>query len=204
MIKDITRTIGLDTLTFPADPRILIEPAYSIERGDGWNLFRMEMSNHTGTHLDSPLHKFKKGKNLNDFKMEDFISDCIVIEIKSKVSVTVKEIENKKIFKGQAVLFKTNNSKLQRKKISEKFIYIEQETAEFLKDKEVKLVGLDYLSVDAFDSVSFPVHDILLKNNILILEDVDLRKIKPGKFKLYCFPIKLHKSNGAPCRAFLI
>jgi arylformamidase len=204
MIKDITRTIGFDTLVYPADPNFSIKSFFSIEHGDGWNLFSMEMSNHTGTHLDSPLHKFQNGKCLNDFKLEDFILNCIVVEIKSQESVTLEEIKNKKILKGQAVLFKTNNSKLLREKFNKKFVYIEKEAAEFLRDKEVKLVGLDYLSVDAFDSDSFPVHDILLQNNILILEDVDLQKINPGKYKLYCFPIKLHQSNGAPCRAFLI
>jgi arylformamidase len=203
MFIDITRTIGLDTLTFIGDEESKISEISSFKNGDNWNILRIDMITHTGTHLDAPLHKFKKGKDLNKFGINDFIIDCLVVEIKSKKSVSLDEVVKYQVPERGAVLFKTFNSNLNRKKFKENYIYVDSEVAEYLKDRKVKLVGVDYLSIDKYNSPSYPVHNVLLGNDILILEDVNLKEVKPGKYKLYCLPIRINNADGAPCRAFL-
>jgi arylformamidase len=203
MLIDITRTIGFDDLTYPGDDPPRIIEVLMMKDDIPWNLSDIYMSEHTGTHLDAPLHMIKDGKDLNDFKLHNFIHNCLVIKIKSKKSVTLNEIKNIKLNNIQAVLFKTANSNFDRKEFHREYVYLEDEIAVYLKNKKIRLVGIDYPSVDAFSSGTLMVHIILMKNNILILEDVNLKDVKPGRYKLYCLPIKIHKATGAPCRAFL-
>jgi arylformamidase len=203
MFIDITRTLGLDTLTYTGDRPLEITYSASMEEGKDWNTFSLKMTNHTGTHLDAPRHMIMNGKDLNKFTAEDFILECLVIEIKSKKTITLDEIKSYKIKTGSAVLFKTRHSNEARKELNKNFVYLEYDAAKYLKEKKVKLVGIDYLSVDDYYDLKSPVHHLFFKNNILILEDAYLKKVKPGKYKLYCFPIKILNANGAPCRCFL-
>ena len=130
-------------------------------------------------------------------------SDADVIEIESPVAVTMSELDGYQIEPGQAVLFKTKNSDLPRERFHENFVYIEPDVARWLVDGGTSLVGIDYLSVERYDDIDFPVHRILLGAGALILEDVDLRSAPPGRYRLVCLPIKIGHADGAPCRAVL-
>ena len=199
---DITRTIGKDTINYPGDTEFCLTDETSINKGDDWNLSKMIMTTHYGTHIDLPLHKYKHGKSLDDIPLIDFELKCIVIEIKDKEKVTLAEVLATSLPKNGAVLFKTNNSNLSRKRFSKKHVYIEPNVAEYLVKKKVKLVGIDYLSPDPIDS-DFPVHQILLSNDIIILEDIFLKNVGAGNYRLFYLPLKIKSGNGAPVRAFL-
>jgi arylformamidase len=200
---DITRTLGIDTLDFPGDIKFGMTEVMSFKKGDDWNMFKLEMTNHTGTHVDAPLHKYKNGKSLNDFPLSDYELKCVVIEIKNAEKVTLDGMKNINIPKGGAVLFKTTNSRLSRKKFSKKFVYVDPSVAEYLVAKGVKLVGIDYLSLDPLIS-EYPVHQILLSNNVIIMEDAFLKDVEPGNYTLLYLPMKIKNANGAPVRALLI
>ena len=199
---DITRTIGKDTINYPGDTEFCITDETSIKKGDGWNLSKIIMTTHYGTHIDLPLHKYKNGKNLDDIPLLDFELKCVVIEIKDKEKVTLGEVTHIDIPKNGAVLFKTNNSNLNRKKFSGKYVYIEPNVADYIVKKQVKLVGFDYLSPDPIDS-DFLVHKILLSNDIFILEDIFLKDVRAGCYKLFYLPLRIKSGNGAPVRALL-
>jgi len=132
-----------------------------------------------------------------------FFIDVDVIEIESPASVTVSELDRYPVEPGQAVLFKTRNSDLPRERFHENFVYIESDAARWLVDKRVSLVGIDYISVERYDDMDFPVHLTLLGAGALILEDVDLQSVEPGRYRLACLPIKTVRADGAPCRAVL-
>jgi arylformamidase len=202
-IIDITRTLGMDTLDFPEDIKFSMTDVLSYKKGDTWNMFGLNMTNHAGTHIDAPLHRYKKGKSLNDFPLSDYELKCVVIEIKDNRKVTMDEIKNVKIPRGGAVLFKTANSKLGRKKFSKKFVYVDPAVAEYLVAKGVKLLGIDYLSLDPLVS-EYPVHQILLSNDVIIMEDALLKNVEPGNYKLLYLPMKIKNANGAPVRALLV
>jgi len=199
---DITRTIGKDTINYPGDPEFRLIDETSINKGDDWNLSKIIMTTHYGTHIDLPLHKYNHGKSLDDIPIQDFELKCVVIEIKDKEKVTLDEVMLISLPKNGAVIFKTNNSNLNRNKFSKKYVYIEPNVAEYLVKKKVKLVGIDYLSPDKIDS-DFKVHKILLSNNIIIMEDLFLKNIVAGNYKLFYFPLKIKLGNGAPSRVLL-
>ncbi|MHC1575581.1 MAG: cyclase family protein [Candidatus Methanogasteraceae archaeon] len=199
MVIDITRTLGLDTVSFPDDADF----SESHTRASGYALSRLVMSSHSGTHIDAPLHFFEGGKSLDEVPVERFFLDADVIEIESPTSVTVSELNSYPVEPGQAVLFKTSNSDLPREQFRENFVYIESDAARWLVDKGVSLVGIDYISVERYDDIDFPAHLTLLGAGALILEDIDLRSVEPGQYQLTCLPIKTVHADGAPCRAVL-
>jgi len=199
MTIDITRTLGLDTVSFPDD----VDFSMSRTRASGYALSRLVMSSHSGTHIDAPLHFFEGRESLDEVPVERFFLDADVIEIESPAAVTVSELDGYPVEPGQAVLFKTRNSNLSRERFHESFVYIESDAARWLVDKGVSLVGIDYLSVERYDDMDFPVHRTLLGAGMLILEDVDLRSVEPGRYRLTCLPIKTLRADGAPCRAVL-
>ena len=199
---DITRTIGKDAINYPGDTEFCLTDETSINKGDDWNLSKIIMTTHYGTHIDLPLHKYKHGKSLDDIPLSDFELKCVVIQIKDKEKVTIAEVLHAPLPKDGAVLFKTNNSNLNRRKFSKKYVHIEPSVAEYLVKSKVKLVGIDYLSPDPIDSNS-PVHQILLSNDIIILEDIFLKNIEAGNYKLFYLPLKIKSGNGAPVRALL-
>ena len=199
MIIDITRTLGLDTVSFPDD----VDFSVSRVRADGYTISGLVMSSHSGTHIDAPLHFFEGRETLDEIPVDRFFLDVDVIEIESPVAVTMSELDGYQIEPGQAVLFKTKNSDLPRERFHENFVYIEPDVARWLVDMGVSLVGIDYLSVERYDDIDFPVHRILLGAGALILEDVDLRSAPPGRYRLVCLPIKTVHADGAPCRAVL-
>lgn len=199
LIIDITRTLGLDTVSFPDDADF----SAAHTRSSGYALSRLVMSSHSGTHIDAPLHFFEGRESLDEVPVERFFLDADVIEIESQAAVTVSELDGYLIEPGQAVLFKTRNSDLPRERFHESFVYIEPVAARWLVDKGASLVGIDYISVERYDDMDFPVHRTLLGAGALILEDVDLRHVEPGRYRLTCLPIKTVCADGAPCRAVL-
>ena len=199
MIIDITRTLGLDTVSFPDDTDFSVSRA----RVDGYALSRLVMSSHSGTHIDAPLHFFEGRETLDEMPVDRFFLDADVITVESTVAVTMSELDGYQIEPWQAVLFRTKNSDLPRERFHENFVYIEPDVARWLVDMKVSLVGIDYLSVERYDDMDFPVHRILLGAGALILEDVDLRSVEPGRYRLVCLPIKTVRADGAPCRAVL-
>jgi Predicted metal-dependent hydrolase len=104
------------------------------------------------------------------------------------------------------VLFKTKNSSLWGKKpeaFYKDFIALSQSAAEYLVEKKIALVGIDYLSIEAFHAKGNLVHKLLLRNNIVILEGLNLSSIKQGEYELICLPLKLMGADGSPARALL-
>ena len=68
----------------------------------------------------------------------------------------------------------------------------------------MRLVGIDYLSIERFRASPHEVHETLLASGVVILEGVDLRRVTPGSYFLVCAPLNVVGAEGAPARAFLI
>ncbi len=201
---DITRTLGLDSVCWPGDHELSIEPALSMADGDEVNLTKIVTTNHAGTHMDAPLHMIADGRTLNDYPIDRFRLPVGVIEVPAgKSKIDLDALAGRSFAEGEGVLFKTSNSELPRDRFCEDYVAMTTEAAETLAAAKIGMVGVDYLSVDAFADNEHPVHQALLGAGILILEDVDLRNVKPGRYTLWCFPLKMRGANGAPCRAVL-
>jgi len=81
---------------------------------------------------------------------------------------------------------------------------IYHEAADFCVEKKVSLVGIDYTTPDRYSDEDFPVHYKLLGNGILVLESINLKEVPPGRYTLFCLPLKIKGADGAPVRAILV
>ena len=164
---------------------------------------------HTGTHVDAPAHFIAGGARVEAMNLDSLIGPARVIEISDDVmAITSGHIRASKLSGMTRVLFKTRNSAFWNevdKGFRKDFTYIEPDAAAELVEMGVRLVGIDYLSVEKYGSTRFDTHTILLECGVVILEGLDLRKVEAGDYELICLPIKLAggTGDGAPARAVL-
>lgn len=206
-IYDVTVPISAETPVYEGDPKTEIKTISSIENGDASNVSRICCCAHTGTHVDAPNHFLQGTKKVHELELEKLVGECLVIELDKNVSEIKPEHLNG-IENVERVLFKTRNSDFwdeTNKVFQTDFTYISPKAAQELVKKNIKLVGIDYLSVDKFDSTDFPTHKILLENEVVILEGLDLREISGGVYEIICLPLKYigGAGDGSPARTIL-
>ena len=203
---DITIPLNNDTPVWPGDKGIRIWRTAEIGQTSDFNISRMELGVHSGTHIDAPFHLFSDGKTIDAYALDQLIGSVLVVEIQPGIELITKEILENINFEGfERVLFKTDNSKYwnsDKPKFTDKYIALSSSGANYLATLGLCLVGIDYFSVSPMEDLLEP-HRILLRKGITVLENVDLREVQPGVYTLYCLPMKLTGTDGAPVRAIL-
>lgn len=206
-IYDITLTITSTLPVWPGDPPVRLTQPSHLERGDICTITRLDMGAHTGTHLDAPAHFIRGGATAESLSLDVLIGPALVVDARGRGHVTANVLETLVIPPGvQRLLLHTDNSAIwQRGEMAfvEQFTAITADGAQWLVDRGIRLVGIDYLSVGSFDD-GIPTHQILLDAGVIAVEGLNLSAIEPGDYQLICLPIKLGGSDGAPCRAVLI
>jgi len=190
---------------WPSDPPVSIKRVKDIEQGDTANLSVISMGSHSGTHVDAPIHFVKKGKGVDNIPLDTVVGRARVIEIKDSESITPEELVQYRIRRGERILFKTENSShvWQKDEFVEDFVFISDAAADFLVDRGVRLVGIDYLSVGSFKHGGSYVHKTLLSGGVWTIEGLDLLKVTRGNYDLICLPLRIIAGDGAPARAIL-
>jgi arylformamidase len=202
-IYDITMPVSSGLPTFPGDPRVQVEPVTRIARGDAANVSRIVMATHSGTHIDAPLHYNDHGAPVDHIPLTLLVGKALLVEIRGVRQIGRKELARLPIGSEERLLIRTDNSLLwERPGFSEDYAYLTAEGAEYLLETGVRLVGIDYLSVEAFDG-SGDIHRLLLGNGVVILEGLNLDGIPAGSYELICLPLKIAGGDGAPVRAIL-
>lgn len=206
-IYDISLTISPDLPTWPGDPAVVIERIAMIENGANANVSRMEMGVHTGTHIDAPCHFIPDGISSEYLPLDILTGRSFVLDLQDTDIITETLLQKSGIPSGTVrLLIKTRNSNywLKGENIFQTgFTGISADGAEFLVHLGVQLIGIDYLSVAPYKQ-SRPTHEIFLKAGVVIVEGLNLSGVTQGHYTLYCLPLKLKGSDGAPARAILM
>lgn len=206
MIYDVTVPITNTMPVWPSDPPVQLIPKSHRSR-DGSHTVRLTsiaMGSHTGTHIDAPWHFVDDGRRLNDIPVATLVGPATVFEIPPVGSIGRKEVDALDLDGVERVLFKTTNSShWSDDGFYEDFVYLEPEGARILVDRGVKLVGIDYLSIDRFKSETHPTHFVLLEQNVVILEGLNLSRVPPGIYQMVALPLNLQDVDGAPTRVIL-
>src|SRR5262245_14595409 len=187
MIYDVTVPISNSMLVWPGDPpvRLTAMSHPSRDKTHTVQTTAIEMGSHTGTHIDAPFHMIDGGKRLDEFPLEALTGKATVFEIAGTPSITRRELAGLNWNGVERVLFKTDNSKHWHDgSFYEEFVYLNPDGAEFLVQQGLRLVGIDYLSIDKFKSESHSSHFILIKKNIPIIEVLNLNVVPPGVYTL--------------------
>lgn len=202
---DLTTPITPNTVVFPGDPTFASNPVATIGTECSFNLCEIRMGNHMGTHIDFPAHVLQNGKTSSDYSLEDLIGEGLILEVPTKEkSINRTFIEQQAILENDFVFFKTNNSALSKQDgFSDKYVYIEPDAASALLERKVKVVGIDYISVDAYEAAELPVHNLLLSNEILIVENLELKDVDPGRCRLFIMPLNVPGMDGFPARVMM-
>jgi arylformamidase len=192
---------------WPGEPGIEMVPVKEIEKGARSNVSRLTMSTHTGTHVDAPRHFFADGATVEQLSLRELTGRVYILYL-PKIDVITKEILKQAVIppRTRRILFKTRNSDYWVNKKSDfqtNYVAISSDAAQYLVDRNIKLVGVDYLSVAPYDD-TITTHQILLTANVIIVEGLNLSKVPPGRYTLYCLPLKLAGADGAPARVILI
>jgi len=192
---DLSVAINEKLPVYPGDPKVKIEPAGILEK-DGYADSFFYTGTHNGTHVDAPCHMIKGGKTLDEISVDRFAGDGVYIKVDGKFNLN--EIKKVKIKKGDIVLFHTGMSEMYTSPdYFKKYPGMPEDVAKYLASKKVNMVGVDMCSVD---HEPFPVHKILLREEILLIENLtNLDKLKGQQFKIYALPIRL-QIDGAPAR----
>lgn len=205
-IYDISVLLGGEEIAFPGDTPYCRDLVVTIEQSGICDVSRLTLSSHAGTHLDAPSHQIKSAKSIDQYPLERFIIPAHVVQIEDKELIKPAELERLDIREGEALLFRTDNSasgKCVNGVFSEKFVYLSAEAADLCVERRVSMVGIDYVSIDRFGDEANPAHKKLLGNDILILENINLKEVVPGRYILLCLPLKIKCGEGSPVRAIL-
>ncbi len=164
---------------------------------------RMHLGNHTGTHVDAPRHMLDEGATLDQIPIERFLGPARVVAVDAP-SIGASELVSIDLEGADKVLFKTRNAgKLHQSEFDTDFVALDPSGARLLVERGIRLVGIDYLSIEAYASRDFATHHILLEAGVLIVEGLDLARVPPGDYELLCLPLKLEHGDGAPARVVL-
>ncbi|HNY35564.1 MAG TPA: cyclase family protein [Methanothrix soehngenii] len=192
---------------YPGDRPFSREWMARLDGGDGYNLSALSLGSHAGTHLDFPAHLLKGGRGQDEYPPGSFIMPAEVVCVPGDGPVMPGSLPELGIESGQALLFKTGNFRrnlMHQAGFSEDFISLSEQAARLCVARRVKLVGIDYLSVDEYGDDSLPVHRTLLENDILILEGIDLEAVPCGRYTLICLPLRIEGAEASPVRAVLV
>jgi arylformamidase len=206
-VYDISVVLGEESIDYPGDTSYSRELIWTIKDTGICDLSKLTMSAHSGTHVDSPAHFIPGGKTVDQYSVTDFILPAQVVKIEDKEAIRPRELENLQIERGDALLFKTENSRQGRSRsgvFSEEFVHLSLEAADLCVEKEVGLVGIDYITIERYGDNAFPVHRKLLGNNLVVLEGIDLSEVPPGRYILICLPLKIKGCESSPVRAILL
>ncbi len=207
-IFDISLPLSGGLPSWPGDPAFELRTVSSLDNGDDCTLSFLKMCTHFGTHIDAPAHYIAGGATTAAIPLETCIGPADVLDFPETDIITASLLEKAKNgITSERLLLKTRNSSFWssgQNTFQKNFCALSADAAEWIADHAIRLVGIDYLSIEPYNSTDGAVHKTLLQNNIVILEGLNLSEVSPGNFQLLCLPLSLQNVEGTPCRAVLM
>ena len=191
-------------LTWPGDARVAIDPVKSMAEGDTSNVSLLHIGTHTATHIDAPRHFIPGAPGVDRLDPAVLIGQARLFQLPDVRQIDLAVLSNLDLEGVDRLLLGTRNSVLLKKQeMDPDFTYVSEEAAHFLVANGIKLIGIDYLSIERFRNEGHPTHKILLGSGMIIIEGLDLTNVPPGDYELLCLPLKIKDADGAPARVFL-
>jgi arylformamidase len=203
---DITVPFSTELPVYPGDPAVQISQVASLAAGDICTVSHLSFGSHTGTHVDPPAHFVAGRATLDQLSLEVLIGPARVVDVGEIRTIDLAAIEAAHLVGVERVLFKTRNSRLWQQGAHEferEFVYLETNAAERLVELGVKLVGIDYLSIEKFNFDQPTTHYALLGHDVVIVEGLNLAEVAAGDYELICLPMKIKNGDGGPARVVL-
>jgi len=205
-LYDVSVPISPRTPIYEGDPGVDIQAWSALAKGDSANVSFLHFGAHTGTHVDAPAHFIEGARKIDALSLDVLIGRARVVVVPDQVDeINADFISQIQLNGAERLLFRTRNSSFWNEGFRQDFTHLSPEGAQLLVDAGVKLVGSDYLSIEKFHSGHHRTHLTLLRNDVIIVEGLNLSEVPAGDYELFCLPLKLADGagDGAPARAVL-
>jgi arylformamidase len=205
-IYDITVPIRAGMPVYEGDPGVDIGAWSALAKGDSANVSVLHFGAHTGTHVDAPAHFIEGARKIDALALESLIGPARVVRVPDDVNeIDANFLAGCDLNQVERILFHTRNSSFWNEGFRKDFTHLLPEAAEKLVELGVKLIGIDYLSVEKFHSGHHRTHLALLSRNVIIVEGLNLSDVPAGDYELICLPLRIAEGagDGAPARVVL-
>jgi arylformamidase len=203
-LLDVSVPLGPGTPAYPGNPEFEMQPVKRIAAGGSSNVSRLIMGTHTGTHVDAPRHFFDGGGPADELALDLLIGRARVVDMPRRGGITAGDLAAAGLREDLRVLLKTPNSALWNgTAFKQDYTYLAEDAARYLVSQGVKVVGIDYLSVEQFKKPGAPAHRALLSEGVIVIEGLNLSDAEPGMYEMYCLPLRIAGADGAPARVVL-
>lgn len=201
---DVSVPLDANLPTFPGNTPYRLEAIKRISEGATSNVSTLHFSAHCGTHVDAPRHFFDDGAGAEALPLDLLCGRTRVIELTSRRAISAEELAAHDLVEDIRVLIKTHNSRLWGSPtFHTDFVGVGESGARYLLEHGIKVVGVDYLSVEEFKAPGAPAHHLLLGGGVIVIEGLDLRDVEPGVYEMFCLPLPAVGADGAPARVVL-
>ena len=201
---DISVPLDTDLPNYPGNTPFALEAVKRIARGDSSNVSSLHLSAHAGTHVDAPRHFFDDAPGSEGLPLEMLIGRARVVEVTSRTGVAAEDLASTDLAEDVRLLIKTANSRLWGSpEFHRDYVGVTESGARHLVEHGIKVVGVDYLSVECFKQPGAPAHHALLGAGVIVIEGLNLRDVEPGVYEMICLPLRVVSSDGAPARVVL-
>jgi arylformamidase len=201
---DVSVPLDANLPTYPDNTPFTIEAVKRIARGDHANLSSLRLSAHAGTHVDAPIHFLADGGGADTLPLEMLVGRARVVELTTRKAITAEDLAPLNLAEDVRVLIKTINSRMWGSRdFHPDYVGLADTGAKYLVAHGIKLVGVDYLSVEEFRKPGAPAHHALLGGGVIVIEGLNLRDVEPGIYELLCLPLRVVGCDGAPARVVL-
>lgn len=204
-LVDVSVSLQPGLATYPGNPEFELQPVKRVAAGASSNVSRLILGTHTGTHVDAPRHFFDEGAGVDGLPLDLLIGRARVIDLPFRGGITERHLADAGLREDLRVLLRTPNSALWNTSdgFHQDYSYLTEEGARYLVEQGVKVVGIDYLSVEQFKKPGAPAHRALLGENVVIIEGLNLSDADAGAYEMYCLPLRVAGADGAPARVVL-
>ena len=200
----MTVPLSAELPTYPGRPPFRVDVTHRIADGQPYNVARIALGTHTGTHVDAPYHFLADGRHRGRAAPGDPARQGPRGGAARPRPVERADLEALDLRDDLRVLLKTRMSgQLRQQAFQEDFVYLTEDAATYLVQVGIKLVGIDYLSVEKFGSSDYPAHHALLEAGVVIVEGLDLSEVEPGEYDMICLPLRIAGADGSPARVIL-
>ena len=199
---DVSQPLNDAVATWPGDTPFSYSINWSKKDSESVNVGKINMSVHTGTHIDSPFHFEDQGKKIIDLNINVFIGKSRVVYIPNQKSLSIEEFSHLDL-KGVTRLLIRTDSWTNKDDFPDSIPHIEESVIDYLGQLGICLIGIDLPSIDPLDSKTLPAHHKCAEYGIYILEGMLLEKIEPGDYDLIALPLYLSDADGSPTRDVL-
>jgi len=204
-VLDISMPLDARTAVWPGSPGFASSAHLSLAAGDVANATLIEMDVHCGTHVDAPRHFVEGGAPLDALGLGPLVGPVWVADAVGHPTIDAAVLEELEVPSATTrLLLQTDNSLEPRETPFRKdYVALTADAAQWVVDRGLELVGIDYLSIQRFHDPP-DTHQILLRAGTVILEGLDLRRVRAGHWTLMCLPLRLVGTEAAPARALLL